>query len=67
MKVSRETLDRLIALCEGPRRKGEWREFCEREGVRYDTLRYWRQKLSLRKLKYRPRKIVNPALNPTTA
>lgn len=60
MVVSRQTIDRLIALSEKAPRCGEWRAFCQREGVGYETLRYWRRKLSLR---LRKKIIVNPTVN----
>lgn len=67
MKLSRQTIDRLIALSEAQPRYGEWKEFCQREGVTYDVLRYWRRKLSLRRLKYPKRNMVTREMHPTAA
>jgi hypothetical protein len=59
MTVSRETVERLIQLSESQPHYGEWREFCQREGLGYQTLRYWREKLMLRR---RKRNSVNAAM-----
>lgn len=61
--MNRQTIDRLIQMSDGPVPHGGWKAFCQREGVGYQTLRHWREKLQLRRRK----KSVNPAVHPTTA
>lgn len=56
MSVSRETLDRLEKFCASRPHRGDWLEFCQREGIHYQTLHYWRLKLGLWKLAYPKRK-----------
>lgn len=54
--ISRQTIERLLKLCEGSPRYGEWREFCQREGVHYKTTLYWRKKLGVLHRNYRKQK-----------
>lgn len=56
--MNRDTIDRLMEMCANPPTRGQWKAFCEQEGISYWTLMYWRNKLKLARVVYPKRKIV---------